>query len=393
MSKLSHRHHYVPIWYQRGFLAPGQTAFKILDLHPEEFRDETGKVRGKGRSILQKGPDAHFWQPDLYTIRWLGRIDDVIERQLFGAIDAQGKKAIEAWLAEDWNTVHETYLHVYEFMDALRLRTPKGLRLIEGMTRAKNQLEKMVAMQELRRMHCIMWAEGVLEIVRAPIGSTGFIFSDHPVTLFNRHVFPGDPRIPQGQDPALHWQGTQTLFPFDRERLYILTHMEFAARPGPSKARKPRTNSRYFDEGTPMVRYDECIRSRTLTAQQVLEVNYIVKARADRYIAGRTEDDLFPERHLKTTIWSKLGEFLLPQDSMKIHPEAQTTIQYADGSFAFQDAFGRTPSTKAEYERKVKEAKKMRSNFEQIMTKGRAENTKNTPPDPAPGPAGQHSRG
>lgn len=374
MKQLSHRHHYVPIWYQKRFLAPGQTAFKILDLKPEVYRDATGKVLGTARNILTRGPDKHFWEHDLYSIRWLGRTDDVIERQLFGTIDTMGKRALEAWLAEDWETVHETYWHVYEFLDALRLRTPKGLRFVESLTRAKGQQAKMVAMQELRRMHCIMWAEGALEIVRAPEGSAGFIFSDHPVTFFNRHVFPGDPKIPPGHDPALHWQGTQTLFPFDRERLYILTHMEYAAKPGPLKARKPRTNSRYFDPGTPMVRYDDSIRSRTLTEQQVYEANYIIKARADRYIAGRTEADLFPERHLKTTTWSKLGEFLMPKDRWKIHPEAQTTIQYEDGTFAFQDAFGRRPQSKAEYDKKVEEAKKMRADFERIMAKSRAEN-------------------
>lgn len=373
MPELSRRHHYVPIWYQKGFLAPGQTAFKILDLHPEEFKDARGVVRGRARSILDKGPDAHFWEPDLYTIRWLGQVDDRIERQLFGAIDTQGKTAIEAWLAEDWNAIHGTYWQVYEFMDALRLRTPKGLRFIETTARAKDQLDRMIALQEMRRMHCVMWAEGVLEIVRAPTDSSGFIFSDHPVTFFNRHVFPGDPKLPAGQDPAMHWQGTQTLFPFDRERLYILTHTEYAASPGPHKARKPRTNSRYFDSGNPLVRYDECIRSRTLTAQQVFEVNYILKARAHRYIAGRTEDDLHPERHLKTTIWSKLGSFLMPQDRGRIHPEAETTVAHGDGSYSFQDAFGRRPKTKAEYDRKVKEAQEMRADVERIIANHEAQ--------------------
>ncbi len=158
MTQQSHRHHYVPIWYQRGFLAPEQTSFKILDMRPEVFKNAHGKVRGQGNSILNKGPDAHFWESDLYTIRWLGRTDDVIERQLFGAIDAMGKKAIQAWLAENYDTVHSTYQHVYEFMDALRLRTPKGLRFVQAMTQKRSQLDLMVAMQELRRMHCIMWA-------------------------------------------------------------------------------------------------------------------------------------------------------------------------------------------------------------------------------------------
>ena len=373
MTQQSHRHHYVPIWYQKGFLGPGQTSFKILDMRPQVFRDASGKVRGQGPAILNKGPDAHFWERDLYTIRWLGRTDDIIERQLFGAIDKTGQRAIQAWLAEDYRTVHETYMHVYEFMDALRLRTPKGLQFVQAMTEKKSQLDLMVAMQEMRRMHCIMWAEGCLEIVRAPEGSSGFIFSDHPVTLFNRHVFPGGPDVPPGFDPHLHWQGTQTLFPFDRERLYVLTHVEFANSPGASKARKARTNSRYFDQGSPMVRYDGCIRERTLTEQQVREVNYIIKKRAYRYIAGRTEDDLFPERHLKTTLWNQLGKFLLPPKHKVIRQAGHTVVGFKDGSYYFQDQFGRRPASRAEHEREVKRANEMEATFTRVLTKHRAE--------------------
>src|SRR5690606_11530990 len=124
--------------------APGQTSFKILDMRPSVFKDPRGKVRGRARSILCKGPDAHFWEPDLYTIRWLGRTDDVIERMLFGAIDTHGKLAIQAWLAEDYDAIHHSYWQVYEFMDALRLRTPKGLRFVEALTRQKTQLDLMV---------------------------------------------------------------------------------------------------------------------------------------------------------------------------------------------------------------------------------------------------------
>lgn len=372
-DKLSHRHHYVPIWYQKGFLGPGQTVFTILDKRPEVFKDAAGNVRGRARSILNKGPDAHFWEPDLYSIRWLGRTDDVIERMLFGTIDTHGKIAIEAWLSENWKIIRQTYWQVYEFMDALRLRTPKGLRFVQALTEKREQLDLMVAMQELRRMHCVMWAEGCLEIVRAPEGSSGFIFSDHPVTLFNRHVFPGDPKVPTGHDPLLHWQGTQTLFPFNRAQLFVLTHIEYAHAPGPAKARKARTNSRYFDPNNPMVRFDGCIRTRTLTEQQVRETNYIIKTRADRYIAGRTEDDLFPERHLKTTAWHKLGTFLLPPKHKVIKQTGYTMMRFQDGSYHFQDQFGQLPQSKAEYDAEVVRAKEMEANIKRLMAKHRAE--------------------
>jgi hypothetical protein len=366
-SQLSHRHHYVPQWYQKRFLGDGQTAFKILDLKPPVFRDTSGTVRGHGRSILEKGPDAHFYEPDLYTVRFIGHENDDIERLLFGAIDKSGQTAIDAWLAQDYNAVHKTYWQIYEFMDALRLRTPKGLRFVSAMTQKRDQLSLMMIMQRLRRMHCVTWAEGVLEIVNASESPTKFIFSDHPVTLFNSHVFPGDPAIPLGHDPHLHWQGTQTLFPFDKENLYVITHVEWGRTPGPNKARKERTNARYFDPGTPMVRYDECIRGRALTEQQVLEVNYIMKARADRYIAGRIEEDLFPEHRLKTKQWNRLGLFLLPAKHKVVNQSGYTVMKFDDGSYHFQDQYGRVPKSKKEYDTEVKRAEAMHAHFERVI--------------------------
>lgn len=378
-SQLSHRHHYVPQWYQRRFLGEGQTAFKILDLKPEVFRDKSGKVRGQGRSILDKGPDAHFWEPDLYTVRFIGHVNDDIERLLFGSIDKSGQTAIDAWLTEDYSTVHHTYWHMYEFMDALRLRTPKGLRFVSAMSKSRDQFSVMMLMQRLRRMHCVMWAEGVLEIVDASKSPTKFIFTDHPVTLFNSHVFPGNPSIAAGEDPDLQWQGTQTLFPFDKERLYILTHVEWGRAPGPNKAKKERTNARYFDPGNPMVRYDDCVRGRCLTEQQVLEVNYILKTRADRYVAGRSEGDLFPERRLRTTQWNKLGQFLMPPKHKVVNQSGYSMMKFNDGSYHFQDQYGRVPKSKAEYEREVKRAEEMQAHFERVLKQHHAEKRGESP--------------
>jgi hypothetical protein len=216
-------------------------------------------------------------------------------------------------------------------------------------------------------MHCVMWAEGVLEILSAKDSPTKFIFTDHPVTFFNRHVFPGDPRM-VGLDPLPEWMGTQALFPFDRDNLFVMTHLEWARSPEESKARKPRTNARYFD--SPLVRFDKCGRDRVLAEQQVREVNYIMKARAHQYVAGRTDDDLFPERHLNTTLWSKLGRFLTPSDHLWDYG-GQTTVQFKDGSYYFQDEFGRRPKTNAEHDELVEEAKRMRQQLDEILANAR----------------------
>lgn len=196
-TQQSYRHHYIPQWYQKGFLLEGHTAFKVLDLSPKIFRDSKGVVVGKGRKILDKGPDAWFFERDLYTTRVLGKPNDDIERLLFGEIDRTGKDAINALIESNWEKVHFTYTQVFEFLDALRLRTPKGLRFLRATLQAKNQQELMIQMQKVRRMHCVMWMEGAIEIFEAAQSATKFIFSDHPVTFFNPHVFPKDRTIPE----------------------------------------------------------------------------------------------------------------------------------------------------------------------------------------------------
>lgn len=366
MAQQSYKHHYVPEWYQKRFLAAGQTTLKILNLNPPRFHRPDGYF-ANGRQILDKGPSAFFFEKDLYTTRLFGKPNDDIERMLFGAIDRKGKRAIDAYLNQDWNTIHHTYVQMYEFMDALRLRTPKGLTFIKLVAGAKNQIELMYWMQRMRRMHCVMWGEGVLEILSAEDSSTKFIFSDHPVTLYNSHVFPGDPGIPASMDPLFDWMGTQTLFPFDQNHLFVITHLEWARSPGSNKARKKRTNARYFDN--PILRYDSCIRNRKLSEVQVRRMNYILKARAHQYIAGRTEDDLFPERHLTSTLWSKLGQCLMPPKNELHHFGGEMTFVTKDGGYHFQDEYGRRPKTKEEYDKHVEEAKKMQKTLKMALSK------------------------
>jgi hypothetical protein len=369
LDQRSRDHHYVPIWYQKGFLEEGKTTFKILDLQPEVFRDESGVVRGTAKSILDRGPKAWFFEPDLYTIRMLGKRDDVIERMLFGEIDRKGKIAIDALLAEDWDQRHFTYNDAFEFLDALRLRTPKGLRFVRRVSKADSQQDLMVRMQQMRRMHCLMWMEGAREIFSAESASVKFLFSDHPVTYFNRHVSPGDPFIPKGFDPPLEWKGTQTIYPCDKNRLLVLTHNEWGRANISSRmfARIPRTNARYFDNT--LVPYHDIERTRSLSDLEVMEVNYIIKSRAERYIAGRSLDDLFPEKHIKTTAWNKLATFLMPHGYNCATQVGFTSVGMKDGSYIFQDEFGRKPRDRAEWEAAKVDAEKMRAHLHEVLAK------------------------
>lgn len=370
-SQQSFRHHYVPQWYQKRFLAPGASAFKILDLKPQVFRDKEGRVRGVAREILDKGPDAWFFESELYTVRAFGQVNDDIETMLFGVIDQVGKEAVEALVSEDWNKIHTTYSYFFEYMDAQRLRTPKGLAFLAQVAKAGTQFQLMMEMQRLRRMHCTMWGEGIIEIFSADNSDIKFIFSDHPVTFFNRFVFPRDRRVPEGLDPLQQWIGTQTIYPLDRERLLVITHLEWARKQGEHRAVKVRTNARLFDN--PLVRYDKVKRGRQLNARQVREVNLITKLRAHRYVAAGCLDDLYPEKALKTTLWSKLGLFLMPESLHVAMEGGYFTVKTNDGRYIFQDEFGRRPTSKEEYEAKVKEANAMEAHVKKLLSKHYAE--------------------
>lgn len=53
---------------------------------------------------------------------------------------------------------------------------------------------------------------------------------------------------------------------------------------------------------------------RELSEQEVLRINYIIKSRAQRYIASSKEEWLYPEKKLKNLGWMKLGEDLFMPD-------------------------------------------------------------------------------
>ena len=84
MSK-TRNNHYVPQWYQKGFLKSDSNKLCYLDLNPDK------KVLADGRIITFN--DRHNWptsrcfyQTDLYTTIFGNYINDDIEKFLFGKI-------------------------------------------------------------------------------------------------------------------------------------------------------------------------------------------------------------------------------------------------------------------------------------------------------------------
>lgn len=73
-SQVTRNNHYVPQWYQRGFLPPKQARLYALDLRMP--------VAGEGASAAS--PKRLFCEFDLYTIQFGDKLNDEIERLLFG---------------------------------------------------------------------------------------------------------------------------------------------------------------------------------------------------------------------------------------------------------------------------------------------------------------------
>lgn len=77
---------------------------------------------------------------------------------------------------------------------------------------------------------------------------------------------------------------------------------------------------------------------RSLSEGEVLQINYITKKRAYRYIAGAEVEWLYPERYVSTYHWRELGDgVLLMTEPRLIHMGGGIFIGYEDGS---KDAFG-----------------------------------------------------
>src|ERR1700690_193328 len=88
----SHDHHYVPQWYQRRFMMPGQSEYFCLDLHPE-VTVHNG-VAHPHTAVHKWGPKRSFFEDDLYTLTFDRGTTDEMERRFFGKIDSMGQAAV-----------------------------------------------------------------------------------------------------------------------------------------------------------------------------------------------------------------------------------------------------------------------------------------------------------
>lgn len=329
----THENHYVPIWYQKRFLpVPGAQLF-YLDLSPSIYPN------GPGKSVSKRVPKSSFKTTDLYTTWPGGQPNDEIERLLFGEIDNSGAVAIRQLASGQPEDVHEAFEPFFEYLGAQKLRTPKGLDWINAHYSQLDQSGLMREMQHLLTLNLTIWSEGVREIVSAKESDVKFIITDHPVTLYNAACPPDAPACRYPNEPAVQWNGTQTIFPLDAEHCLILSHLDYANQADGLDLLAERQNARHL--GRSLVRTDAWIRSRSLSREQVLAINYLLKSRARKHVAAPVEDWLYPEKEYAGD-WSKIGEVLRPPADELWHFGGEMYVGYEDGSTHYQDPYGRT---------------------------------------------------
>lgn len=315
-GKEYHRNHYVPEWYQRSFLLPGQSRYHYLDLNPEVLV-QNGH-RWTRNDVLHWGPDRCFAQEDLYTTRW-GNIENVdIEKFFFGDLDDAGKAAVAAFadysIRDDTHTAFQTFIR---YMSVQRLRTPKGLAWLKATTGTAHQNVTMRLLQFYQKIFCAVWTDSVWQIADASQSPTKFIVSDNPVTVYNRDCFPGSVSCRFPNDPDVRLVGTQTIFPLTLDKLLILTNMAWVRNPYQS-ATKMGPNDRLMRDT--IFNMMDVQTERMLTEEEVVEVNYIIKRRAHRYVAAAEKEWLYPERQLVCEHWRRLGNgYLLMPDPRHVH--------------------------------------------------------------------------
>lgn len=337
----AHHNHYVPQWYQKRFLAPGRSEDKLyyLDLAPERVDHPNGGFHYRD-ALRRLGPVSCFAQDDLYTLTFGDQASDIIETRFFGGIDGNGPTAVEHFSDyEVNNAAGDAYQNLTRYMDAQKLRTPKGLDLLRKLGGADDNEVVLHVMGMLHQVHITIWSEGVWEVIACDESPTKFIISDHPVTTYNKSEFPGSKACKYPLDSRIELLGTHTIFPLDLNRCLVITNLGYVRNPKINPTR-PRVNARYFEES--MFDLRSIQRGRQVIEDYVRAVNHVIKSRAKRYVAAGKREWLYPERHLPTLMWNKLGgrDFLMP-DPRKVKFTTGMYMGWDDGRAWGHDEYGR----------------------------------------------------
>jgi hypothetical protein len=354
MSKYR-RNHYVPEWFQYRFFPDQATEkkFHYLDLSPDVRVSNGHKYTRK--NVLRWGPPKCFYEDDLYTTRFGNLESTEIEQRFFGKIDESGKKAVEYFSSFSHPSVNEQAFHDFlVYLSIQKIRTPKGLAYFSSLVREKSKNEILFLMQDLQQMHCALWTECIWSIVDASHSNIKFLLSDHPVTVYNPRCFPQSKWCRGNNDPDIWMNGTHTLFPINLDKLLILSNLSWVRDPY-GNPQQTRPNPELFRGA--IFNFTQIQTGRALLESEVDRINFIIKARAKKYVAAYEKAWLFPETRLSNTRWDKLTEpYLLMPDPRSVQFSTEIRYGFNDGTADGFDEYGHKP-WHAEYGNKERELK------------------------------------
>lgn len=338
MSGYRHNH-YVPVWYQRRFMLPGQHKYFRLDLAPEVVK--RGKVSYTRRNLHEWSPESIFAQEDLYTTNWGSISNTEIEQFFFGDLDSHAASALDFFAKYDHTHFYEAEFNtLMPYMSVQKLRTPKGLAWLSRQLSRGHNLT-LIALQELQNLFCATWTECIWQIADASNSQTKFIISDHPVVVYNRACPPLSKWCSGDNEPDIRFQATHTYFPLSLEKLLILTNLSWVRNPY-QNGLKVRPNPGLFRQT--IFSFLSIQVGRELTEDEVLQINWVTKRRAKRYIAGAHEEWLYPERRISTDHWKKLGGgcLFMPEPRL-IYMGGEITVGYKGGGADSWSEYGHRP--------------------------------------------------
>ena len=188
-KQVTRDNHYVPQWYQRGFMPKGRHKLFVRNLQPGVKKLPNGQALAEPEleELGQSLPSLS----GICTRQDLARSSTTTSRRSSLAPSTKLGRTLSAggYLGIRLQ-IHRRFEDFFGYLDAQKLRTPKGLDWILKHYAGLQQLDLMLQMQALRQMHCAMWSECVREIVSASKATVKFLVSDHPVTVFNPKMDP-----------------------------------------------------------------------------------------------------------------------------------------------------------------------------------------------------------
>jgi hypothetical protein len=190
-------------------------------------------------------------------------------------------------------------------------------------------------------LFCAVWTECIWQIAEASGSKTKFIISDHPVTVYNRACPPLSRWCQGHRDPDVRMHATHTYFPLSLDKILILTNLSWVRNPYQNEV-KVRPNPQLFRNT--IFNFLSIQAGRKLSEDEVLQINLITKRRALRYIAAAEREWLYPEQHVSTDHWKKLGDgYLLMPEPRLIHMGGEILIGYRDGRSQAFSEYGHRP--------------------------------------------------